>query len=165
MDVKLNKYFFILIFLILLFGMLSLFIPNNKRKENIYFKRIENIFDKLVSVEEILNSEIKNYFENNKVSKYSIKEIRDQYSNAKIYAQAMVKELNSLDFYENLDKRYLVDILQDLINVIDNDFFINNIFYSSDEEIIKNLKTIMYDFKKVLNKYNVFKINFGIVNI
>ncbi len=165
MDVKLNKYFFILIFLILLFGMLSLFIPNNKRKENIYFKRIENIFDKLVSVEEILNSEIKNYFENNKVSKYSIKEIRDQYSNAKIYAQSMVKELNSLDFYENLDKRYLVDILQDLINVIDNDFFINNIFYSSDEEIIKNLKTIMYDFKKVLNKYNVFKINFGIVNI
>lgn len=165
MDVKLNKYFFVLIFLILLFGMLSLIIPNNKRKDNIYFNRIENIFDKLVSVEEILNSEIKNYFENNKVSKYSIKEIRDEYYNAKIYAQTMLKELNSLDYYRNLDKRYLVDILQDLITVIDNDFLINHIFYSSDEEIIKNLQVIMYDFKKVLNKYSVFKINFGIVNI
>lgn len=165
MDVKLNKYFFVLIFLILLFGVLSLIIPNNKRKDNIYFNRIENIFDNLVSVEEILNSEIKNYFENNKVSKYSIKEIRDEYYNAKIYAQTMLKELNSLDYYKNLDKRYLVDILQDLITVIDNDFLINHIFYSSDEEIIKNLQVIMYDFKKVLNKYSVFKINFGIVNI
>lgn len=165
MNVKLNNCFFVLVFLMFLFGALSMFVFDNKKENEIYFKKIESVFDNLSSVEEMLNLEIKNYFENNKVSKYSIKEMRDKYSNSKNYAKNTLRELKALKHYENLNKRYLIDILNDVIEVIDNDFLVNDIFYSSDEVIVKSLQEIMYDFKKVLNKYNVFKINFGISNI
>ncbi len=165
MNVKLNKCFFVFVFLILLFGALSMFVFNDNKDNKIYLKKIEVVFDNLSSVEEILNSEVKNYFDNNKVSKNSVKEMRDKCSNVKNYAKSTLKEIEALKHYENLDKRYLVDILKDVIKVVDNDFLVNDIFYSSDEVILKNLQEIMYDFKKVLNKYGVFKINFGIANI
>ena len=57
------------------------------------------------------------------------------------------------------------NILYDVLEVIDNDFLVNDIFNSDDEIIIKNLQKIRDDFEKVLNKYNVFKINFGIFSI
>lgn len=142
-----------------------MFVFNDNKDNKIYLKKIEVVFDNLSSVEEILNSEVKNYFDNNKVSKNSVKEMRDKCSNVKNYAKSTLKEIEALKHYENLDKRYLVDILKDVIKVVDNDFLVNDIFYSSDEVILKNLQEIMYDFKKVLNKYGVFKINFGIANI
>ena len=83
----------------------------------------------------------------------------------KLNVQDIVREINLVDYYEDLNKKYLVDILYDVLEVIDNDFLVNDIFNSDDEIIIKNLQKIRDDFEKVLNKYNVFKINFGIFSI
>lgn len=165
MNVKINKYFLVLLFLILFLGILNLYTGNSKYVNNLYFNKIEGVFDNFSIIDEILNSEIDNYLKNNYVSKYSIKEIRDNYTNMKLNVQDIVMEINLVDYYEDLNKKYLVDILYDVLEVIDNDFLVNDIFNSDDEIIIKNLQKIRDDFEKVLNKYNVFKINFGIVGI
>lgn len=165
MNVKINKYFLVLLFLILFLGIFNLYTGNSKYVNNLYFNKIEGVFDNFSIIDEILNSEIDNYLKNNYVSKYSIKEIRDNYTNMKLNVQDIVREINLVDYYEDLNKKYLVDILYDVLEVIDNDFLVNDIFNSDDEIIIKNLQKIRDDFEKVLNKYNVFKINFGIVGI
>lgn len=165
MNVKINKYFLVLLFLILFLGIFNLYTGNSKYVNNLYFNKIEGVFDNFSIIDEILNSEIDNYLKNNYVSKYSIKEIRDNYTNMKLNVQDIVREINLVDYYEDLNKKYLVDILYDILEVIDNDFLVNDIFNSDDEIIIKNLQKIRDDFEKVLNKYNVFKINFGIVGI
>ena len=165
MNVKINKYFLVLLFLILFLGIFNLYTGNSKYVNNLYFNKIEGVFDNFSIIDEILNSEIDNYLKNNYVSKYSIKEIRDNYTNMKLNVQDIVREINLVDYYEDLNKKYLVDILYDVLEVIDNDFLVNDIFNSDDEIIIKNLQKIRDDFEKVLNKYNVFKINFGIFSI
>lgn len=165
MNVKINKYFLVLLFLILFLGIFNLYTGNSKYVNNLYFNKIEGVFDNFSIIDQILNSEIDNYLKNNYVSKYSIKEIRDNYTNMKLNVQDIVMEINLVDYYEDLNKKYLVDILYDVLEVIDNDFLVNDIFNSDDEIIIKNLQKIRDDFEKVLNKYNVFKINFGIVGI
>ena len=165
MNVKTNKYFLVLLFLILFLGIFNLYTGNSKYVNNLYFNKIEGVFDNFSIIDEILNSEIDNYLKNNYVSKYSIKEIRDNYTNMKLNVQDIVREINLVDYYEDLNKKYLVDILYDVLEVIDNDFLVNDIFNSDDEIIIKNLQKIRDDFEKVLNKYNVFKINFGIFSI
>lgn len=165
MNVKINKYFLVLLFLILFLGIFNLYTGNSKYVNNLYFNKIEGVFDNFSIIDEILNSEIDNYLKNNYVSKYSIKEIRDNYTNMKLNVQDIVREINLVNYYEDLNKKYLVDILYDVLEVIDNDFLVNDIFNSDDEIIIKNLQKIRDDFEKVLNKYNVFKINFGIFSI
>lgn len=165
MNVKINKYFLVLLFLILFLGIFNLYTGNSKYVNNLYFNKIEGVFDNFSIIDEILNFEIDNYLKNNYVSKYSIKEIRDNYTNMKLNVQDIVREINLVDYYEDLNKKYLVDILYDVLEVIDNDFLVNDIFNSDDEIIIKNLQKIRDDFEKVLNKYNVFKINFGIFSI
>lgn len=165
MNVKINKYFLVLLFLILFLGIFNLYTGNSKYVNNLYFNKIEGVFDNFSIIDEILNSEIDNYLKNNYLSKYSIKEIRDNYTNMKLNVQDIVREINLVDYYEDLNKKYLVDILYDVLEVIDNDFLVNDIFNSDDEIIIKNLQKIRDDFEKVLNKYNVFKINFGIFSI
>lgn len=165
MNVKINKYFLVLLFLILFLGIFNLYTGNSKYVNNLYFNKIEGVFDNFSIIDEILKSEIDNYLKNNYVSKYSIKEIRDNYTNMKLNVQDIVREINLVDYYEDLNKKYLVDILYDVLEVIDNDFLVNDIFNSDDEIIIKNLQKIRDDFEKVLNKYNVFKINFGIFSI
>ena len=165
MNVKINKYFLVLLFLILFLGIFNLYTGNSKYVNNLYFNKIEGVFDNFSIIDEILNSEIDNYLKNNYVSKYSIKEIRDNYTNMKLNVQDIVREINLVDYYEDLNKKYLVDILYDVLEVIDNDFLLNDIFNSDDEIIIKKKKKIRDDFEKVLNKYNVFKINFGIFSI
>lgn len=165
MNVKINKYFLVLLFLILVLGIFNLYLGNSKYANNLYFNKIEEVFDSFFVIDEILDFEIENYLKNNYVSKYSIKEIRDKYTNMKLNVKEIVREIKSVSYYEDLNKKYLVDILDDVLNVIDNDFIIDDIFNSDDEIIIKNLQRIRDDFKKVLGKYNVFKINFGIVGI
>lgn len=165
MNVKINKYFLVLLFLILLLGIFNLYTGNSKYVNNLYFNKIEGVFDNFYIIDEILNSEIDNYLKNNYLSKYSIKEIRDNYTNMKLNVQDIVREINLVGYYEDLNKKYLVDILYAILEVIDNDFLVNEIFNSDDKIIIKNLQKIRDDFKKVLSKYNVFKINFGIASI
>lgn len=165
MNVKINKYFLVLLFLILLLGIFNLYTGNSKYVNNLYFNKIEGVFDNFSIIDEILNSEIDNYLKNNYVSKYSIKEIRDKYMNMKLNVQEIINEINLVDYYGDLNKKYLVDILYNVLDVIDNHFLVNDIFNSDDESIIKNLQKIRDDFEKVLSKYNVFKINFGIVGI
>lgn len=164
MNGKVNKYFLISLILILFFGILSLSVTNNKYA-NIYFSKIEKVFDKFSSVEEIFNLELENYLNSNYVNKYSIKEIRDTYTNIKLDALEIIKEINSGDYYKDLNKKYLIDILEDVLKVINNDFLVNDIFSSNDEDIVKNIQNIIYNSNKVLNKYNIFKINFGITSV
>lgn len=164
MNGKVNKYFLISLVLILFFGILSLYVTNNKYV-NVYFSKIEKIFDKFGSIEDIFKLELDNYLNKNYVNKYSIKEIRDSYTNIKLDVLEIIDEINLANYYKDLNKKYLIDILEDVLKVINNDFLVNDIFNSSDETIIKNIQSIIYDFNKVLSKYNVFKINFGVIGI
>lgn len=164
MNGKVNKYFLISLILILFFGILSLYVTNNKYV-NVYFSKIEKIFDKISSIEDIFKLEFDNYLNKNYVNKYSVKEIRDSYTNIKLDVLEIIDEINSADYYKDLNKKYLIDILEDVLKVINNDFLVNDIFNSSDETIIKNIQSIIYDFNKVLSKYNVFKISFGVIGI
>lgn len=164
MNDRVNKHFFISLILILFFGILSLCVTNNKYV-NIYFSRIEKIFDKFNYIENIFNLELDNYLNKNYVNKYSIKEIRDAYATIKLDTLEIINEINSGDYYRDLNKKYLIDILENVLKVVNNDFLENDIFNSNDEGIVKNIQNIIYDSDKVLNKYNIFKINFGIIGI
>ncbi len=164
MNVKLNKYFLGLLSLSLILGIFLLSGNGKTNLNNTYLNRVEKIIGEFHFIEEVLDSEIKNYFENNTMSKYSIKEIRDTYANIRSNIFEIINDIDVID-YENLNEEYLRDILEDMLEVINNDFLLNSIFNSNDETIIVNLQHIMYEFRKVLNKYNVFKLNFGIIGV
>ncbi len=164
MNVKLNKYFLGLLSLSLILGIFLLNENGKTNLNNTYLNRVEKIIGEFHFVEEVLDSEIKNYLENNTMSKYSIKEIRDTYVNMRSNIFEIINDIDVID-YENLNEEYLRDILEDMLEVINNDFLLNSIFNSNDETIIVNLQHIMDEFRKVLNKYNVFKLNFGIIDI
>lgn len=164
MNVKLNKYFLGLLSLSLILGIFLLSGNGKINLNNMYLNRVEKIIREVHFIEEVLDSEIKNYLENNTMSKYSIKEIRDTYVNIRSDILGILNDIEVID-YENLNEDYLKDILEDMLNVINNDFLLNSIFNSNDETIIVNLQYIMNEFRKVLNKYKVFKLNFGIVDI
>lgn len=164
MNVKLNKYFLGLLSLSLILGIFLLNENGKTNLNNTYLNRVEKIVGEFYFVEEVLDSEIKNYLENNTMSKYSIKEIRDTYVNMRSNIFEIINDIDVID-YENLNEEYLRDILEDMLEVINNDFLLNSIFNSNDETIIVNLQHIMDEFRKVLNKYTVFKLNFGIIDI
>lgn len=164
MNVKLNKYFLGLLFLSLVLGIFLLSGSGKINLSNMNLNKVEKIISEFEFIEGVLDSEIKNYLDNNTISKYSIKEIRDTYVNIRSDILGIINDVNVID-YKNLNEDYLKDILEDMLKIINNDFLLNNIFNSNDETIIINLKYIMSEFKKVLNKYNIFKINFGIMNI
>lgn len=164
MNVKLNKYFLGLLSLSLILGIFLLSENGKTNLNNTYLNRVEKIIGEFYFVEEVLDSEIKNYLENNTMSKYSIKEIRDTYVNMRSNIFEIINDIDVID-YENLNEEYLRDILEDMLEVINNDFLLNSIFNSNDETIIVNLQHIMDEFRKVLNKYTVFKLNFGIIDI
>ena len=65
MNVKINKYFLVLLFLILFLGIFNLYTGNSKYVNNLYFNKIEGVFDNFSIIDEILNSEIDNYLKNN----------------------------------------------------------------------------------------------------
>lgn len=165
MNVKINKYFLILLILVLFFGFLSFYNGSDKHVKNLYFNRIEETFNSFEEIEEIFKSELDNYLKSNYINKYSIKEIRDGYTNIKLNVLRIVNELKMADYYKDFNKKYLLDILEDVLSVVDNNFLSNEIFKSEDETIIRNLQNIVDNFNRILNKYNIFKINFGIMDI
>lgn len=164
MNVKINKYSMVLLFLILFFAFLNFYVGNSKHTNDIYINKISNIFRNFTVIEEILDRELDSYFENNSISKYSVKEIRDKFVSMKFDIQNIINEIDSSSYYGNINKKYLLDILYDALNVVNNKFLLDDIFTSSDETIIKNFKYIFNDFKKVFDKYIVFKINLGIID-
>lgn len=165
MNGKINKCFLILLTMILFFGFLSFYNGNDKHVKNIYFNKIEETFNSFEEIEGIFKSELDNYLKSNYINKYSIKEIRDGYTNIKFNVSRIVNELKMADYYKDFNKKYLLDILEDILEVIDNNFLSNEIFKLGDESIIMNLQDIEDNFNRVLNKYNIFKINFGIIDI
>ena len=122
MNVKINKYFLVLLFLILFLGIFNLYTGNSKYVNNLYFNKIEGVFDNFSIIDEILNSEIDNYLKNNYVSKYSIKEIRDNYTNINDYS---VKDLRISKFEKDINSnkfsKYIIlgDALDDNDEIID----------------------------------------------
>lgn len=164
MDRKLNKYFLVLPILILIFGILSFIEKKHEYANNVYIIQTNKLFENFSSIGDILDSEKKNYLENNFISKFSVKEMRDKYIGIRGSVNKIITHISETD-YKDLNEKYLIDILGDLLKVSSSDYLINDIFNSQDDLIIKNFEVIMDDFRKVLNKYNIFKINFGISSI
>lgn len=165
MNVKINKYVLVLLIFILFFGLLSLSYSNSKHANNLYFKKIDSVFKEAEQIGGIFKEEVDNYLKNNIINKYSIKEIRDGYTNIKFTVSRIVNELKTTEYYKNYNKKYVVDVLEDVINTFDNKFLYDEIFKSDDEKIIVNLQNIIDNFNKVLNKYTIFKINFGLMDV
>ena len=161
MNVKINKYFLVLLVIILILGILNLSIGNSKNKNNMYLNTVEDFYKDYLSINDLLNVETDNYYKKNYLSKYSVKEIKDKYINMKINSQRIINEVNSLAHnIEGLNEKYIVDIAEDIVNTLSNDFLTNAVFDSSDEIIIKKFHKINSDLKMIFNKYKMLKIAF-----
>ncbi len=68
------------------------------------------------------------YMETNVVSKYFVKEIRDGYTDIKFTIISIINNINRNLYYCDLNKRYLVNLLNDLLTIIDNEFLKSSIF-------------------------------------
>lgn len=165
MNIKVNRYFLILIISSIFLGILSFVNVDNRNIESIYIDDIEKIFNDLNGLETVFIEENNRYMETNVISKYYIKEIRDGYTDIKFRIISIINKINKNLSYFNLNKRYVVNVLNDLLIVIDNEFLKSAIFSSTDDFFIKNITNIMNECRFVINKYNLLKFNFGLIRI
>lgn len=161
MNVKINKYFLVLLFIISILGILNLITGNSKNQSNMYLNKFDNMYNDFLSVKKTLDLETDNYYKTNNLSKYSVKEIRDKYIKMKSNSQNIVNEVSLLKHdFDGLNGKYIVDIGKDIIKIINNEFLMDNIFDSNDEVIIKQFHKIHNDLKFIFNKYKMLKIAF-----
>ncbi|EIA23526.1 hypothetical protein SFB2_153G2 [Candidatus Arthromitus sp. SFB-2] len=78
---------------------------------------------------------------------------------------SIINNINRNLYYCDLNKRYLVNLLNDLLTIIDNEFLKSSIFYSTNDFFIKNTMSIIDKCRFVVNKYNLLKFNFGLTGI
>lgn len=162
MNIKVSKYFLILTTASIIVFVLSLFSMNKGHVDSVYISEIDNIFNKFRNIQYIFDSEVKNYFDNNSINKYSIKEIREEYTDIKVKVRNVSNDLREGKHEQIGSKNYLMRILEDISSVVDNDFIENEIFSSNNEMVIKNIQYMIDDIKNVTNKYNLLKFNLGI---
>lgn len=161
MNVKINKYFLVLLLIILVLGILNLTIGNSKSKSNTYLNSIENLYDEYLSIKELLEVETNNYYDNNYLSEYSVKEIRDKYIKMEVKVKKIINEIKSFkNDFKGLNEKYVLDIAENIMSIINSNFLKNDVFNSEDEVIIKQFHKINSDLKLVFNKYKMLKIAF-----
>lgn len=165
MNIKVNGCFLILIIFSIFLGILSFIHIDSRNIENIYIHDIEKIFNDLNGLENMFIEENNKYMETNVVSKYFVKEIRDGYTDIKFTIISIINNINRNLYYCDLNKRYLVNLLNDLLTIIDNEFLKSSIFYSTNDFFIKNTISIIDKCRFVVNKYNLLKFNFGLTGI
>ncbi|BAK81865.1 hypothetical protein [Candidatus Arthromitus sp. SFB-rat-Yit] len=165
MNIKVNKYFLILIVIILFLGILSFFKSDIRNLKNMYIQDVEKIFNDLDNLENMFIKENIKYMETNILSKYSIKEIRDGYMNVKFRIKSLVDNINKNLSSGNLSRKYIVNLLNDLLGTVDNEFLQNNIFSATDDIFIENIFNMIDNCRFIANKYNLLKFNFGLSRV
>lgn len=165
MNIKVNQYFLVLSVFSIILIVLNFLNFDKRNVNNVYINNVEEIFDNLEYFEKVFNDGASIYFETNTISKYYIKEIRDGYTDIKHYVKDVIEDINKNKLYYEVDKRYIVNLLNDLLGIIDNNFIENDIFNVENDIFIKNIQRIIDECKIISNKYNLLKFNFGLVNI
>ena len=158
MNIKVSKYFSGFLFLLIFLFCIIFYTGNAKQPNDLYLNKISDIFKKFAKTEIILNEEVDNYFENNYIRKYSVKEMRDIYTNIKFIVEKSIDEIK-IGYSGTLNRKYILDIFYDILRVVDNSFLEEYIFELNDEEIIKNFQVISSKFKKVYVKYKILSMN------
>lgn len=165
MNIKVNKYFLVLTIIILFLGTLSFVKLDIRNSKNMYIQDIEKIFNDLDDLENMFIEENIKYMETNILSKYSIKEFRDGYINVKFKIKSLVDNINKNLSSGNLSRKYIINLLNDLLGTLDNEFLQNNIFSATDDIFMENIFNIIDNCRFIANKYNLLKFNFGLSRI